>query len=447
MTDAEPTNTAETPARRQRDWRYWVGGTGRTLMVIGVLMFGFVGYQLWGTGIEYRQHQNELADEFADLQAEFEAVSPSSSMAEPTTTGTPSSASTPTAPTTVDTTTPVTTAPTATTPITTTPDTTAPVSTTPDTTTPDTTAPDTTAPDTTVPGDTSTWPAIRRGQAVALMEIPRIKKKVFAVNGVRASDLKRGLGHFPNTPLPGQFGNSAFAGHRTTYGAPLFDIDRLGPGDEIIVTTITNRRYVYVVDGPPKVVKPNALNVIVTTDTEVARLTLTSCHPRWSAEQRIVVSAVLDAAQSAPAEFPKGPPSGSTDPGSEPEPEDNVDWVNDPTGTGVTSNSTIGETPSDNSDPSAVDGTPGDDTPGDDVDPNASPSETESFTRGWFDDTGAWWHVAGWGALELGVVLGGWFLARRSRRWWVGTLAATVPFLAVLYFVYQNINRLLPPAL
>ena len=52
--------------RAPRDWRFWVGGTGRVLLVVGVLMFGFVAYQLWGTGIEYEQHQNSLEREFND---------------------------------------------------------------------------------------------------------------------------------------------------------------------------------------------------------------------------------------------------------------------------------------------------------------------------------------------------------------------------------------------
>ena len=61
----------------------------------------------------------------------------------------------------------------------------------------------------------------------------------YVVAGVGREDLKKGPGHYPETPMPGQLGNSAIAGHRTTYGEPFFDLDELEPGDEIIVTTPT----------------------------------------------------------------------------------------------------------------------------------------------------------------------------------------------------------------
>src|SRR3546814_2018073 len=58
------------------------------------------------------------------------------------------------------------------------------------------------------------------------------------IEGVSLADRKHGPGHVPETPLPGQEGNAAIAGHRTTYGAPFNRIDELVPGDEIIVQTI-----------------------------------------------------------------------------------------------------------------------------------------------------------------------------------------------------------------
>ena len=64
------------------------------------------------------------------------------------------------------------------------------------------------------------------------------------VEGATADALTKGPGHFPETPLPGQLGNAAIAGHRTTHLHPFFDIDKLQPGDEIVVTTL-NGRYVY----------------------------------------------------------------------------------------------------------------------------------------------------------------------------------------------------------
>ena len=51
------------------DWRWWVGGVGKTLIATGLLLFGFVAYQLWGTGIETARAQNSLENEFEELLA------------------------------------------------------------------------------------------------------------------------------------------------------------------------------------------------------------------------------------------------------------------------------------------------------------------------------------------------------------------------------------------
>ena len=89
--------------------------------------------------------------------------------------------------------------------------------------------------------------------------------------GVQTSDLKRGPGHFPDTPLPGQLGNSAIAGHRTTYGSPFFNVDKLEIGDEIIATTL-NGRYTYQVTGQ-QIVASSEYWVVATTDSTVAPTT------------------------------------------------------------------------------------------------------------------------------------------------------------------------------
>ncbi len=68
----------------------------------------------------------------------------------------------------------------------------------------------------------------------------------------------------------------------------------------------------------------------------------------------------------------------------------------------------------------------------------------DSFQRGWFDDNAAWPSVIGWGLACAAVVLGGWWLGRRTHRW-IGWVAGAVPFLVLLYFFYENVNRLLPP--
>ena len=112
--------------------------------------------------------------------------------------------------------------------------------------------------------------------------------------GVALSDLRKGPGHYPNTPLPGQLGNAAIAGHRTTYGAPFFRVDELAAGDEIIVTTVQGT-FRYLVTEI-KIVKPTDFSVL--DPSPDATLTLTSCNPRYSSRQRIVVKARLDTTKS-----------------------------------------------------------------------------------------------------------------------------------------------------
>lgn len=125
--------------------------------------------------------------------------------------------------------------------------------------------------------------------------------------GVSVRTLKRGPGHMPDTPLPGQPGNSVISGHRTTYLAPFNRLDELEAGDPIIVETALGT-HVYVVRDPAEVVpadsylalgegggwfsvRPTAL--WVTNEREGSWLTLTTCHPEFSARQRLIVVAEL----------------------------------------------------------------------------------------------------------------------------------------------------------
>ncbi len=149
-----------------------------------------------------------------------------------------------------------------------------------------------------VDGETQPGP-VPTGEPVALLEIPSIGRSDVVVSGVGSGDLKKGPGHFPGTPLPGQLGNASIAGHRTSYGAPFHDIDELDPGAEIVVTTTEGRRWVYEVTGT-QIVDAHDTWVIETSDPDVAELTLISCHPTWSASERIVVSAILNPAKSGP---------------------------------------------------------------------------------------------------------------------------------------------------
>ena len=107
--------------------------------------------------------------------------------------------------------------------------------------------------------------------------------------GVTVDQLKRGPGHYEETPLPGQAGNAAIAGHRTTYGAPFNRIDELEPGDEIVVTTVQGE-FTYIVKEQ-LIVSPKQVEVL--EDAGDNRLTLTACHPKYSARERIVVVSEL----------------------------------------------------------------------------------------------------------------------------------------------------------
>jgi sortase A len=114
------------------------------------------------------------------------------------------------------------------------------------------------------------------------------------VQGVEVPDLRKGPGHYPDSPMPGQLGNAAIAGHRTTYGAPFNRIDELVAGDEITIVTLAGTFH-YHVTGQ-LVVSPK--DVYVLDQTPTATLTLTTCNPKFSARQRLVVQAALDLARS-----------------------------------------------------------------------------------------------------------------------------------------------------
>lgn len=219
-----------------------VGAIGRMMIRVGVLILLFVAYQLWGTGLHTTQAQDQLEEEF---RAQQEQVAPL-----------------------------------------------------PDEGTSDTTAPPATlAP---APAAPSTDQPPERGAPVGFISIPTIGAEFYIVEGVELRWLQEGPGHFPQTPMPGQAGNAALAGHRTTYKAPFNRIDELAPGDQITVVTLQGT-FTYEVlpqpsdDGSPPsghyIVGPYATEIL--DDKGDNRLTLMACHPKYSAAQRIVVEAKL----------------------------------------------------------------------------------------------------------------------------------------------------------
>ena len=130
------------------------------------------------------------------------------------------------------------------------------------------------------------------GDAFAIIRIPsieRLQEGWAVVEGVSRRTLRAGAGHMPSTPLPGQPGNSVISGHRTTYGAPFHELDTLVEGDIIEVETALGI-HIYSVTGI-EIVTPRDLWVI--EDRGGATLTLTTCHPKFSSRQRLVVFAEL----------------------------------------------------------------------------------------------------------------------------------------------------------
>ena len=210
---------------------------GLALIVAGVIVLLFVGYQLWGTGIAEAHSQAALKRDFA---ARVAATAGHAGAADtPTVGGAPPSKS---------------------------------------------------------PASSS---GVLDGGAVDHLVIPKIHLDVYVVQGVGDDDLRRGPGHYPQTVFPGQHGNAAIAGHRTTYGAPFFSLNELSLGDDIDVTDTSGRTFVYTVSAPPGVVSPDDVGVL--DPTSFAQLTLTTCNPRYSDTSRLIVVADLVGGPPLPA--------------------------------------------------------------------------------------------------------------------------------------------------
>jgi sortase A len=125
------------------------------------------------------------------------------------------------------------------------------------------------------------------GDSIARIEIPAIGVSEYVVEGTDTGDLRKGPGHYPDTPLPGERGTSAIAGHRTTYGAPFRNIDDLKPG-QVIRVDMPDGRFVYRVERV-KIVDDQDLSVLEPVGYK--RLMLSACHPLYSAAERVIVFA------------------------------------------------------------------------------------------------------------------------------------------------------------
>ena len=342
----------------KKDWYWFLGRLGSSLITLGLLMFLFVGYQLWGTGIEEAQSQNKLENRFSEIAILSSATSSTSlapSNSEP----------------------PVTT---------------------------------TLAPPEPI--------VVNEGDPIAIIDMPTIGVTKYVVAGVQTADLKKGPGHYPGTPFPGELGNASIAGHRTTYGEPFRHLDDLNLGDPIIITDLLGRQFTYLVTNQ-QVVGATDSWVVATTDRNKAILTLTTCHPEFSAKQRLIISAELDLTQSDIATSPAAMYA-----------DEVVDTTTVPSTEVVTSE--VAETTT---------------VPAIIVDESNNSESADALSRGWFSDLSAIPQTLLWGLIELLVVFGAWQLAKKNRNRIIGAAAGFIPFFVVLYFVFQNVNRLLPPNL
>ena len=299
-----------------------VRGIGKSLISVGVLILLFVVYQLWGTGLAHDRAQKSLRAKVArDLAATLTTIPPSTIPGSPTTS----------------------------------------------------------APPATVPA------ALAEGDWAALIAIPKIGLDQVVVEGVGVEDLKEGIGHYPDTKMPGEQGNAALAGHRTTYGAPFNKLDDLVAGDEIRVTTRSGS-FRYTV-AEKKIVTPETVEVLDPTPDN--RLTLTTCHPKYSAEQRLIIVALL-----------QGPP------------------VNEPA---VPAGTT----------------------------PTTSPSRSSELAAG-LDRPGlsgggaANRPAIAWGIIAACIWLAAWAVGRWTGRRWTAYIIGAPIFLVALFVFFENFARLLP---
>ncbi|SFO33009.1 sortase A [Geodermatophilus obscurus] len=235
--------------RRDR-WRTLVSGLGQTLLTAGIVLLLFVVYELWVTGLFAAREQDRLADE---LRTGWSADAPVVG----------------------------------------------------------------------VPGAPAA-PGV--GEPLAVLHVPRLGEDWSRVvlEGTAEEQLAQGPGHYVGTALPGEPGNVAVAGHRVGRGSPFLELDALQSGDPIVVE-VADGWFTYRVladgqdpQGVPgrQIVTPDRIDVIAPTPGGAADaaptgsyLTLTTCHPRYSARQRLVVHAVLDGPGVTRADAPDGPPA------------------------------------------------------------------------------------------------------------------------------------------
>jgi sortase A len=132
-------------------------------------------------------------------------------------------------------------------------------------------------------------PHLQEGHAIGRIKIDRIGLSIVVIQGTDTASLEKGPGHYRNTPIPGQPGTVAIAGHRTTYLAPFRHIDDIQDGDEIRIE-MPYAAFTYTVEKH-EIVDPSDVGIIKPVGYD--RLVLTACHPPYSAAQRYAIFAKL----------------------------------------------------------------------------------------------------------------------------------------------------------
>lgn len=135
----------------------------------------------------------------------------------------------------------------------------------------------------------------KTGRGFAFLRIPRLGRKfaVPVIEGVGLPELAKGVGHYPDTALPGEVGNFAVAGHRATNGEPFAYLDKVHEGDVVVAETRAGW-YTYVVDRT-RIVTPTSIWVLDPVPGKPGLaptdqlLTLTTCNPRWASYERLIV--------------------------------------------------------------------------------------------------------------------------------------------------------------
>jgi sortase (surface protein transpeptidase) len=259
-------NGAGRPRPARDRGRTLLRGVGQTLITFGLIALLFVAYELWVTDLLAAQQQDRLSEEIQQQWRDAPTVTP----------------------------------------------------------------PETAPSDVPAPAPAPAPIEVSLGEPFAVLHIPRLGAdwSRVVVEGAAEVQLAQGPGHYIGTALPGQQGNFAMAGHRVGRGSPFLDLDQMLPGDPIVVETAGDW-FVYRVIGEvatgdfagdpsgipgQEIVGPADVAVISPTPGGAgtdpptgAYLTLTTCHPKFSAKQRLIIHARLDGAPLSKAIAPDGP--------------------------------------------------------------------------------------------------------------------------------------------